>query len=143
MLAFNAGHHFADLTAAARTHKQAMHVPCNYRTTRSSSSKLDVYRPVLTHSVAALHRLSCGRFLQKLDGYALLVVLANNAGLLLYASTGSKPFLGDAAAAAGSTADVRWGILLSLILAAVQYMLLLQRADVCRTHRHSLAVGNR
>jgi hypothetical protein len=81
--------------------------------------------------------------LQQLDGYALLLVLANNLGLLLYTSKGHVASPGAAAAAAGSPGDVRWGLLLTFVLAAVQYVLLLQRAEVCRKHRHSLAIGNR
>jgi hypothetical protein len=85
------------------------------------------------------------RFLQKLDGYALLLVMANNLGLFLYSGSGRRAASAAATAAAGSTgdSDVRWGILLTLVLAAVQYVLLLQRADICRKHRHSLAIGNR
>lgn len=74
------------------------------------------------------------RLFEKLDGYALLVVLGNNLGLLIYASSGGS---------SGRAGDVRWGVLLTLMLAAAQYLLRLLRADVCRKHRHSLAVGNR
>ncbi|WIA08164.1 hypothetical protein OEZ85_007618 [Tetradesmus obliquus] len=73
-------------------------------------------------------------FFERLDGYALLVVLGNNLGLLIYASSGGS---------SGRAGDVRWGVLLTLMLAAAQYLLRLLRADVCRKHRHSLAVGNR
>jgi hypothetical protein len=67
------------------------------------------------------------------------MVIANNLGLILYNSSGSRP----SAAATGTAGDVRLPVMFALVLAAAQYVLLLRRADVCRKHRHKMTVGNR
>jgi hypothetical protein len=80
-------------------------------------------------------------FLVKVDYCGLLMVLVNNIRLLMYTNRNSTP--AAAAAATGSAGDVQYGIVLVLLLAAVQFLSMLKLPEFCRHHRHRIALGNR